>query len=189
MRGSTLFPGCDAAPYARSRASCPRCGGAPLIRDRQRDGVCKGPASAAHHCVLRYARDTNRGALEARLPLALRPLTLTCFAAEEQRLTYHGGDHGELEWLSDKERRFRTPPGEETLGEGGGENHRHLEGAKKFVHRIAPRTAIGQLDVGEDEPRPFLLCQCQRFGVGTRNADHVGAEAFQQRLGMHGAAW
>jgi hypothetical protein len=33
--------------------------GAPLIRDRFKGGVCNGPGSAAHHFVLRCARDTT----------------------------------------------------------------------------------------------------------------------------------
>jgi hypothetical protein len=41
--------------------------GAPLIRDRHKDKVFNGPVSAAHHCVLRRARDTRigRGASDA----------------------------------------------------------------------------------------------------------------------------
>jgi hypothetical protein len=42
-----LFRGCGAA---RS--------GAPLIRDRRILGACKGPGSAAHHFVVRCARET-----------------------------------------------------------------------------------------------------------------------------------
>jgi hypothetical protein len=41
------FPGCGAA-----RSS------APLIRDRSRLGTCDDPGSAAHHFVLRCARET-----------------------------------------------------------------------------------------------------------------------------------
>src|SRR3954466_2640447 len=54
--------------YVRAPAktrSCPGRGaaraqqsGAPLIRDHCDGGVRKGPGSAAHHCVLRCARDT-----------------------------------------------------------------------------------------------------------------------------------
>ena len=33
--------------------------GAPLIRDRRKLGVCNDPGSAAHHCVLRCARETR----------------------------------------------------------------------------------------------------------------------------------
>ena len=33
--------------------------GASLIRDRSKDGVRNGPGSAAHHFVLRCARDTS----------------------------------------------------------------------------------------------------------------------------------
>jgi hypothetical protein len=36
-----------------------RVGGAPLIRDRPKLGVCEGPGSAAHHFMLRCARDAQ----------------------------------------------------------------------------------------------------------------------------------
>ena len=35
-----------------------RAGGASLIRDRHELGDCNDPGSAAHHCVLRCARET-----------------------------------------------------------------------------------------------------------------------------------
>jgi hypothetical protein len=40
--------------YARERAIA----AAPQIRDRSTLSVCKGPGSAAHHFMLRCARDT-----------------------------------------------------------------------------------------------------------------------------------
>jgi hypothetical protein len=52
------FPGRGAAQkrvYARERAIA----GALQIRDRFIFGVCEGPGSAAHHFVLRCARDTR----------------------------------------------------------------------------------------------------------------------------------
>src|ERR1700730_19258877 len=63
-----MFPGCGAAPSARLRASSTRYGGAPLIRDRSRLGICDDPGSAAHHFVLRCARET--GHFSAQLPLS-----------------------------------------------------------------------------------------------------------------------
>jgi hypothetical protein len=42
-----------------SRASSARHGGAPQIRDRCKLCVCNDPGSAAHHFMLRCARDTN----------------------------------------------------------------------------------------------------------------------------------
>jgi len=49
-------------PGTESQTSFPGCGaarrGAPLIRDRPGLGVCNDPGSAAHHFVLRCARET-----------------------------------------------------------------------------------------------------------------------------------
>jgi hypothetical protein len=41
-----------------------RDSGASLIRDRQKLDLRKGPGSAAHHYVLRCARDTPQAALQ-----------------------------------------------------------------------------------------------------------------------------
>jgi hypothetical protein len=38
-----------------------RASGAPQIRDRFKLRACKGPGSAAHHFMLRCARDTHPG--------------------------------------------------------------------------------------------------------------------------------
>src|SRR5580693_7098017 len=67
------FPGCGAAPLARSRASSTRYGGAPLIRDRSGLGVCYDPGSAAHHsaslhAALRPGNESWRDWLPSRLP-------------------------------------------------------------------------------------------------------------------------
>ncbi len=58
--------------------------------------------------------------------------------------------------------------------------------AKKFVDRIEPGTAVGKLDVGEDQPGLLRLRQRQRLGVSARDADDIVAEAFDQRLDVHG---
>src|SRR5438128_12694386 len=42
--------------------------GAPLIRDRSTLGVRNGPGSAAHHFVLRRARDTSSSSLPGLTP-------------------------------------------------------------------------------------------------------------------------
>jgi hypothetical protein len=46
-----VFPGCGAAQAKRSDA--------PLIRDRPKLGARNDPGSAAHHFVLRCARETS----------------------------------------------------------------------------------------------------------------------------------
>src|SRR6202162_3761182 len=99
------------------------------------------------------------GKLCARLPL-----TRTRLASEEQRLAGNGRHDRELERLGDQERRLRSLAGEEALGIGGDEDHRHFERSEQLIHRVETRTAVGQLDVGEDQPRPFLA------GAGPRLA-------------------
>ena len=60
--GSLIFPIC--VPDAVQRAA--KRSGAPLIRDLNKGRHCGGPGSAAHHFVLRRARDTWIQALESQ---------------------------------------------------------------------------------------------------------------------------
>ena len=62
--GGAQFPGCGAARN-----------GAPLIRDRRTLGVCDDPGSAAHHCVLRCARETGRCQANAPKIITVPPTT------------------------------------------------------------------------------------------------------------------
>ena len=49
-----------------------------------------------------------------------------------------------------------------------------------------PGTAVGELNVGKNKPRPFLLRQRQRFAVGAGDADDIMTQAFDQGLDVHG---
>ena len=52
---------------SRMRCSASEASGAPLIRDRSEGGIRNGPGSAAHHFVLRCARDTSFSRATAKL--------------------------------------------------------------------------------------------------------------------------
>lgn len=56
-----------------------------------------------------------------------------------------------MERLGDQERRFGTLAGQEAFGVCGDEHHRHFEGLQQFVDGVEPGTAVGQLDVGQDQ--------------------------------------
>ena len=55
--------------------------------------------------------------------------------------------------LGDQEGRLRPLAGQQPLGEGGDEDHRHLEHAEDVAHRVEPGRAVGELDVGEHQAR------------------------------------
>src|ERR1022692_5352238 len=84
---------------------------------------------------------------------------LTRLAPEEQRLARHGGDDRKLKRLGDEECRLRPLSGQEALGIGGDEDHRHLERAEKLVHGVEARAAVCELDVRQDQPRTLLTAQ------------------------------
>ena len=58
--------------------------------------------------------------------------------------------------------------------------------SEKLIDSVKAGTAVGKLDVGENEPRLFLPRQSNGFGMGPRDTDDVMAEALDQRLDIHG---
>ena len=58
--------------------------------------------------------------------------------------------------------------------------------AEQLVDSVEAGTAVGELDIGEDQSRPLLLGQRHRFGMGAGDADDLVAEALDQRLDVHG---
>ena len=57
--------------------------------------------------------------------------------------------------------------------------------AQQLVDGLETRTAVGKLDVRQDQPRTLFLGQRKRLGVGARNAEHAMAEALHQRFKLH----
>src|SRR4029077_11380407 len=101
---------------------------------------------------------------------------------EEQRLTQHSRHRRRLKRLGDQESRFRTLARKEALWVGGDENDRHFKRPQHFVHCIKTRAAVRELNIREDDPGTFGLCQCQSLGVCAGNAEHAVAETFHQTL-------
>src|SRR5262249_32085936 len=77
-------------------------------------------------------------------------------ALEKQRLARHRRDRRRLERLGDQERRLGPLAGEEALGIGSDEDHRRFESCEQLVDRLESRTAIGELDVREDQSRSLV---------------------------------
>ena len=57
--------------------------------------------------------------------------------------------------------------------------------AQQFVDGLEPRTAVGKLDVGQDQPRPLLLGQRHSLGVSARNAEHAMTQPLHKGLELH----
>src|SRR3546814_7295245 len=55
--------------------------------------------------------------------------------------------------------------------EGGDEDHGHLRLAQYFLHRLDPRTIVGELDVGEHQARLVRLCVGD--GLAVRSEEHT----------------
>ena len=77
-----LFPGRNAAPKARLRASVARYGDALQTQDRYELGVCDDPGSAVHHFVLHRIRETGvyrfNSAIRLDVSQRLPPIFCTC---------------------------------------------------------------------------------------------------------------
>src|SRR5262249_40629064 len=79
-------------------------------------------------------------------------------------------------------RRLRPLPSEEALRIGGDEDHRHLELVKQFIDCVEARTAVGELDIGEDQSWLLRLGYGDGLRMRTGDADHAMAEALGQAL-------
>ena len=56
---------------------------------------------------------------------------------------------------------------------------------EQFVDGIEPRTAVGELNIGQDQAGPLLARSATASRLGARDAEHPVAEAFDQRLEVH----
>ena len=128
---------------------------------------------------------TNGFALRGGAGQALGLAAETGALIEEQRLADHRFHHLVLERLGDEEGRLRPLPGQQTLRIGGDEHHRHLGARQNVAHRVQPRTAVCELDIGHDQPRHRLLGQRHRLGSRPGDTDDMMAELLDQRLQIH----
>jgi hypothetical protein len=97
--------------------------------------------------------------------LNLPVFLLNSIAFKEKRLTDQRRDSGRLVGLRYQKRRLGPFPGQEALGIGGDEDHRHLERIEEIVDGIDTGTAIGELNIRQDETRRLNCCWWR--GVGT----------------------
>ena len=107
-------------------------------------------------------------------------------ALEEQCLGDDRLHRVRLVGLGDEEGGFRPLAGQEPVGIGGDEDHRHREGAKHLVDGVEARAAVGELDVGEHEARPVLIDGLDGFGVGARHTGDAVAKALDDAFEVHG---
>ena len=56
---------------------------------------------------------------------------------------------------------------------------------KQVVDRIEPGAAVGELDVGEDQPGLLLFGQRDRLGMGAGDAENAMTETLDQRFQLH----
>src|SRR4051794_16653962 len=102
----------------------------------------------------------------------LAPLGL---ALKEQRLAEDRGDCGGLERLGDQEGRLRPLSSKESLRVSGDEDHRHLKNPQQLVDRVESGTAVGELDVCQDQTRTLGFGQRNRFRMRSRYTEHTMA--------------
>ena len=90
-------------------------------------------------------------------------------AFEEQSLAYQGRKRRRLIRLGHQEGRLGSIAGQIALRIGGDEDHRHLEQIEEVIDGIEAGTAVGELDVGEDQSRPAAARDrrnaCRGFAV------------------------
>lgn len=64
----------------------------------------------------------------------------------------------------------------------GNENHWSVETFETFIYGVEIRTAVRELNVGEDEPRPLTLGELYSLLVRACGADHAMAEIARNEL-------
>src|SRR6185437_4644526 len=99
---------------------------------------------------------------------------------EKQRLAQDGRHCRGLEWFGDLEGRLRPLAREETLGISRNEDYRHFKSAQHLVYGVQSRTAVGKLNVSEDDAGPLGFRERNRFAVGPRDSQHAVPETFNQ---------
>src|SRR5262245_46363435 len=81
-------------------------------------------------------------------------------AFKEQCLADHRRHHRWLIGFGNQERRLWADPGQQPFRISGDEDDRNLERVEQVVDRVNARAAVGELDVGENEP--WLLLPRER---------------------------
>uniref|UniRef100_A0A0N4ZZP0 AlaDh_PNT_N domain-containing protein n=1 Tax=Parastrongyloides trichosuri TaxID=131310 RepID=A0A0N4ZZP0_PARTI len=99
---------------------------------------------------------------------------------EEQGLADRRLHRLRLEGLGDQEGRLGPLAGQQPLGEGGDEDHRHVEALEDVLDRINARRAVGQLDVGQDQTGTVLGDRIDRFVMGGGGAGDTVAQFANQ---------
>src|SRR5262245_240168 len=173
---------------SRTRSSTARWSRSQLLLVLEFSSASRATAASAPalSALALGAADATPAVAAARLQLRRNaPIAAFGRALEEQRLARHRRDRRRLERLGDQERRLGPLAGEEALGIGGDEDHRRFESCEQLVDRLESRTAIGELDVREDQPRSLVLGQRESLRVSARNTEHPVTEAFHQGFELH----
>lgn len=91
----------------------------------------------------------------------------------KERLAHRRAHHVWRVRLGDEEGRLRAFASEQTIWEGGDENHRHFERRENFFHRIDAGRTVGQLNVSKHKIGTLAL-RCSDGGRRRRlNRAHV----------------
>ena len=85
-----------------------------------------------------------------------------------------------------QECRFRALTSQEAFGVGGDKNYRYFKGAQKVIYGVQSRTAIGQLDICENQSRPFPLRNLECLIARPSHPDDAMAKTFHEALEIEG---
>ena len=106
------------------------------------------------------------------------------FAVDDQSLADCRDHCFGLERLGDQIGRLGPFAGQQPLGEGGDEDHRHAHRAQDIFHRVDPARSVGQADIGKDEFGAGAFGQRDRLGAGPGDTGHAMAQLFDDRADM-----
>src|SRR5271157_1189512 len=150
--------------------------------DRLRHGIQR---SKAEHEIDTEVR-TLSGTLDRSRTSRCASLARLGFAFEEQSLADHCGDGRRLERFGDQECRFRAFARQKPFRISSDKNNRYLDRLYEFVHGVETRTAVGKLDIGEDESGSLGLRQRHGLRMGAGNANGTMTETLNEAFEIHG---
>ena len=104
---------------------------------------------------------------------------------EEQGLADRGFHRRTLERLGDEEGRFGPGSGQQPLGKGGDEDHRHGELGEDILDRVDPARIVGELDVSQDQPRGMQARLGNRLVASDGDTGDIVTKVADDRLDVH----
>jgi hypothetical protein len=107
-------------------------------------------------------------------------------AFKKQDLAYHRRECGGSVRLGYQKGGLWPLSSQKAFRVGCDENHRHLKCVQEIINGVEPRTAVGELNISQNEPKRVVPPNRKRLGFRPRDANDFVAQVFDQCLKVEG---